>query len=116
MPFVRRYHSRSGTLDLEMPRALPEIAPSPQYDPFVDFRERAMFMQAWSSYGIKWPVISDFLGIRPDAPSGSLSVQDLKVGGGTMEAALRGDLIRPQDDRYDAARAVFNDMVDRRPP
>jgi hypothetical protein len=32
-------------------------------------------------------VISDFLGIRPDAPSGSLSVQDLKVGGGTMAAS-----------------------------
>jgi hypothetical protein len=49
MPFVRRYDSRPGTPDLEMPRALPEIAPSPQYDPFVDFRERAMLMQAWSS-------------------------------------------------------------------
>jgi FAD/FMN-containing dehydrogenase len=30
-------------------------------------------------------------------------------------AALRGDLIRPEDDRYAAARAVFNAMVDRRP-
>ena len=30
-------------------------------------------------------------------------------------AALRGDLIRPEDDRYDNARAVFNAMVDRRP-
>ena len=28
---------------------------------------------------------------------------------------LRGDLIRPEDDRYDNARAVFNAMVDRRP-
>jgi hypothetical protein len=30
-------------------------------------------------------------------------------------ATLRGDFIRPEDDRYDAARAVFNGMVDRRP-
>jgi hypothetical protein len=30
-------------------------------------------------------------------------------------AALRGDLIRPEDNRYGAARAVFNAMVDRRP-
>jgi hypothetical protein len=30
-------------------------------------------------------------------------------------AALRGDLIRPEDDGYDASRAVFNGMVDRRP-
>jgi glycogen debranching enzyme len=87
-------------LDLEMPGALPEISPSPEYDPFVDFRERAMFMQAWSSYGVQWPVIHNFLGISPDIPAKSLSVvpdipdswpglsvQNLKVGGGTMTAS-----------------------------
>ncbi|HEX6709979.1 MAG TPA: glycogen debranching protein [Rubrobacter sp.] len=87
-------------LDLEMPGALPEISPSPEYQPFVDFRERAMFMQAWSSYGVQWPVIHNFLGISPDAPAKSLSVvpdipdswpglsvQNLKVGGGTMAAS-----------------------------
>ena len=87
-------------LDLEMPGALPEISPSPEYDPFVDFRERAMFMQAWSSYGIQWPVIHNFLGINPDAPAGSLSVvpdipddwpglsvRDLRVGDGTVAAS-----------------------------
>jgi glycogen debranching enzyme len=87
-------------LDLEMPGALPEISPSPEYDPFVDFRERAMFMQAWSSYGVQWPVIHNFLGISPDAPARNLSVvpdipdswpglsvQNLKVGGGTMTAS-----------------------------
>jgi glycogen debranching enzyme len=87
-------------LDVEMPGALPEIAPSPQYDPFVDFRDRGMFMQAWSSYGVQWPVIHNFLGINPDAPAGSLSVvpdipdswpglsvQNLKVGSGTMTAS-----------------------------
>lgn len=30
-------------------------------------------------------------------------------------ANLRGELIRPEDDDYDAARAVFNGMVDRHP-
>jgi FAD/FMN-containing dehydrogenase len=30
-------------------------------------------------------------------------------------AALQGDLIRPEDDRYGSARTVFNAMVDRRP-
>ena len=30
-------------------------------------------------------------------------------------AAVRGALVRPGDDGYDAARAVFNGMVDRRP-
>lgn len=89
-------------LDLEQPGALPEITPSPEYDPFVDFRDRAMFMQAWSSYGIQWPVIHHFLGVRPDVPRGrltvvpdvpdgwpGLSVSSLRVGGGTMSAAGR---------------------------
>lgn len=87
-------------LDLEMPGALPEISPSPEYDPFVDFRDRAMFMQAWSSYGTQWPVIHNFLGISPDIPARNLSVvpdipdswpglsvQNLKVGGGAMTAS-----------------------------
>ena len=91
-------------LDLEMPGALPEIAPSPDYDPFLDFRERAMFMQAWSPYGVQWPVIHHFLGIRPDIPAGQLtvvpdipeswpglSVQDLQVGAGTVAAFARRD-------------------------
>jgi len=91
-------------LDLEMPGALPEISPSPEYDPFVEFRQRAMFMQAWSSYGIQWPVIHHFLGIRPDAPTGSLtvvpdvpeswpglSVQNLQVGSGTVAASASHD-------------------------
>jgi hypothetical protein len=87
-------------LDLEMPGALPEISPSPEYAPFVDFRDRAMFMQAWSSYGVQWPVIHHFLGIRPNVPAGSLSVvpdvpddwpglsvKNLQVGGGTVAAS-----------------------------
>src|SRR5215218_9304373 len=97
-PFYMR--SIAKQLDLEMPGALPEIVPSPQYDPFVDFRERAMFMQAWSSYGVQWPVIHSFLGIDPNVPAGSLSVvpdipdswpglsvQNLRVGSGTVAAS-----------------------------
>jgi glycogen debranching enzyme len=94
-PFYMK--SIAKELDLEMPGALPEISPSPEYDPFVDFRERAMFMQAWSSYGVQWPVIHHFLGISPDVPAESLtvvpdvpdswtrpiSVQNLRVGSGT---------------------------------
>jgi len=30
-------------------------------------------------------------------------------------ANLRGKLIRPEDDGYDATRAVFNGMIDKRP-
>jgi glycogen debranching enzyme len=92
--------SIADQLDLEMPGALPEISPSPEYDPFVDFRDRAMFMQAWSSYGVQWPVIHHFLGISPDVPARSLSVvpdvpeswpglsvQNLRVGSGTVAAS-----------------------------
>jgi hypothetical protein len=91
-------------LDLEQPGALPEIVPSPQYDPFVDFRDRAMFMQAWSSYGVQWPVIYHFLGVRPNVPEDTLtvmpdvpeswpglSVSNLRVGDGTVEAAAEVD-------------------------
>jgi hypothetical protein len=59
-----------------------------------------MFMQAWSAYGIQWPVIHHFLGIGPDVPAGNLavvpdvpdswpglSVESLRVGGGTVAAS-----------------------------
>ncbi len=95
----------SDFIDLEMPGALPELAPSPDYETFDDFRDRLMFMQAWSAYGVQWPVIHHFLGIRPDLPEESLSVvphvpetwpglavQDLRVGEETIGAfAARGD-------------------------
>jgi hypothetical protein len=97
---LRYMHTISNDLMLEMPGALPEISPSPEYDPFVDFRDRAMFMQAWSSYGVQWPVINNFLGIRPDVPHRrlsvvadvpdswpGLSVRRLRVGGGHLSAA-----------------------------
>ncbi len=37
------------------------------------------------------------------------------MGYDTLAATLDGDLVRPGDERYDEARAVFNAMVDRRP-
>lgn len=63
-----------------------------------------MFMQAWSSYGVQWPVIYHFLGIRPDMPDGRLyvvpdvpepwphlSVARLRVGTGAVTAAASVD-------------------------
>ena len=101
-PYYMRAIARQ--LDLEMPGALPEISPSPEYDPFVDFRDRAMFMQAWSPYGVQWPVVDHFLGIRPDVPDGhlyavphvpegwpGLSIENLRVGAGTMSASASHD-------------------------
>ena len=101
-PYYMRAIARQ--LDLEMPGALPEISPSPEYDPFVDFRDRAMFMQAWSPYGVQWPIVDHFLGVRPDVPEHhlyvvpdvpegwpGLSIENLRVGSGTMSAAASHD-------------------------
>lgn len=99
--------SIAETLTLETPGALPEIAASPGYDPFVDFRERAMFEQAWSAYGVQWPVVRHILGVDPDVPAGKLAVvpdlpeswpsaavKNLRVGAGTIAiSATRSGLV-----------------------
>ena len=33
----------------------------------------------------------------------------------TLKGTLRGDLIEPNDPRYDAARKVYNGMIDKHP-
>jgi glycogen debranching enzyme len=99
---LRYVNAIARLLDLEMPGALPEIAPGPGYDPFGAMTGRAMFMQAWSAYGIQWPVIHDFLGVDPNIPAKKLSVipnlpaawpaasvQKLRVGGGMVSVQAR---------------------------
>jgi hypothetical protein len=61
-------------LDLEQPGALPELFSSRDYTYFQPFPTRAMVMQAWSSYGVEWPVVYYYLGIRPDLPQGEISI------------------------------------------
>jgi glycogen debranching enzyme len=63
----------ANELDVEQPGALPELFDSPDYKYFPPFGG-AMVMQAWSSYGIHWPLLELYLGIKPDAPARSLSV------------------------------------------
>jgi hypothetical protein len=90
----------AATLDLEMPGALSELAPSPDYDPYGPFTERMMLMQAWASYGIAWPIITHLLGILTNVPGHRLvvvpqlppswpgvSVNDLRVGQGAISVA-----------------------------
>jgi hypothetical protein len=90
----------ASELDTEQPGALPELFDSPDYQYFQAFTGRAMVMQAWSSYGVAWPVIYHYLGIRPDVPSGkltvipqlpatwpTLSVDKLRVGNGVVSVA-----------------------------
>jgi hypothetical protein len=60
-------------LDVEQPGALPELFNSPDYAYFPSFAG-AMVMQAWSSYGILWPLVDSYLGVKPNAPAGCISV------------------------------------------
>ena len=72
----------ANELDVEQPGALPELFDSPGYHYFPPFGGAmvtpqfggAMVMQAWSSYGIHWPLVELYLGIKPDAPAKTLSV------------------------------------------
>jgi hypothetical protein len=52
----------------EMPGAMPEIVPSPDFGANIDrlFTERSMVLQAWGAYGVLWPVIHHWLGVSPD--------------------------------------------------
>src|SRR5215212_7107011 len=50
----------------------------------------------------------DYLGVPLGKPLEEAAIQE-------FAANFRGELVRPEDDRYDNARAVFNCMIDRRP-
>lgn len=62
----------------EQPGAMPEIAPSPDYaaggSKDRPFNERAMVLQAWGAYGTIWPIVHQWLGVRPDMGRGELAV------------------------------------------
>jgi hypothetical protein len=92
----------ASELDTEQPGALPELFDSPDYSYFQAFTARAMVMQAWSSYGVEWPIVYHYLGIQPDVPNGqlrvvpelpsgwpTLSVSNLRIGNGTIAASAK---------------------------
>ena len=60
----------------EMPGAMPEIVPSPDFGANIDrlFTERSMVLQAWGAYGVLWPVIHQWLGVSPDLGRGRVAV------------------------------------------
>ena len=60
----------------EMPGAMPEILPSPDFGSNLskDFLSRSSVLQTWGAYGVLWPVIHQQLGVDPDIGRGSLSV------------------------------------------
>ncbi|MGZ8648187.1 MAG: glycogen debranching protein [Solirubrobacteraceae bacterium] len=94
----------NGTPD-EMPGAMPEIVPSPDFDPTgpndknIDrcWTCRAMFIQAWGNMGTAWPVVNQHFGVRPDLGRGRLEVvpqlpsdapiaaRDIRLGDGSVD-------------------------------
>ena len=87
----------------EMPGAMPEIVPSPDFDPpNIDRKEteRSMVLQAWGAYGNLWPVVSQQLGVSPDMGRGRLTVvpqvppgqpsvagRNIRVGSGAVDVS-----------------------------
>jgi hypothetical protein len=85
---------------------MPEVGPSPDFGRNIDLAldKRAMFMQAWGTYGTIWPVVHQQLGVRPDLgmrrlavvpqiPPGQRSVggTDITLGSGSMDVAASHD-------------------------
>ena len=77
----QRYTTANARIQLdpdvwEMPGAMPEIAPSPDFVANIDQRltDRSMVLQAWGAYGILWPVVHHQLGVSPDLGRGTVEV------------------------------------------
>jgi hypothetical protein len=109
----------------EQPGAMPEIAPSPGFDPAGNEDRnidrcticRSMVMQAWGNYGTMWAVVHQQLGVRPDLGRGRLAVvpqlpstapiagRDIRLGNGELDlvaASRDGNRYRTTVDAGDA--------------
>jgi hypothetical protein len=89
----RRYTTGNARIQLdptvwEMPGAMPEIAPSPDFIANIeqDFLSRSSVLQAWGAYGILWPVVHQQLGVDPDLGAGRLAVVPQIPPGGSRVA------------------------------
>jgi hypothetical protein len=105
----RRYTTGNARIQLdpavwEMPGAMPEIAPSPDFAANLDrdFLGRSSVLQAWGAYGVLWPVVRQQLGVDPDLGRGRLAVvpaippgqhriagRDIRLGTGSVDVAAR---------------------------
>jgi hypothetical protein len=116
----QQQHYMNGNADLqlipvEQPGAMPEIAPSPDYGENLSesctddcylkpFTDRAMVLQAWGAYGTIWPVVHQWLGVRPDmgrkelevvpqVPPGSpeISGENIRLGNGSIAVSASAE-------------------------
>jgi hypothetical protein len=77
----QRYTTGNARIQLdpsvwEMPGAMPEIAPSPDFPANIGrpLYDRSMVLQAWGTYGTLWPVVHQQLGVSPDLGRDQLTV------------------------------------------
>ena len=104
----RRYTTGNARIQLdpavwEMPGAMPEIAPSPDFVANIDqsFLSRSSVLQAWGAYGVLWPVVHQQLGVDPDLGRGRLAVvpqlppgqhriagHDIRLGHGSVDVTV----------------------------
>jgi hypothetical protein len=99
----------------ELPGAMPEIAPSPDFIANIDrpFYDRSMALQAWGAYGILWPVVHQYLGVSPDlgrdrvsvvpqipADQPSVAGRNIAIGKGSVDVAASrsGKVLRTDVD------------------
>jgi glycogen debranching enzyme len=93
LQYVRRI---AETLLLQMPGAIAEIAP-----------DQGCFVQAWSSYAIAWPVVTQVFGLQPDAHRKQLVVRpnfpaswpearldNVRIGSNSFDFVWDGDGLR----------------------
>lgn len=106
----------------EMPGAMPEIAPSPDFGANIDkkFTQRSMVLQAWGAYGQLWPVVHQQLGIAPDMGRNQLSVipqvpdgqhhvagRDIRLAAGSVDVSADRD---GQNLRTTVTRTTSTDL------
>ncbi|MDQ1601261.1 MAG: hypothetical protein QOD68_2735 [Actinomycetota bacterium] len=103
----QRYTTGNARIQLdpdvwEMPGAMPEIAPSPDFPANIGrpLYDRSMVLQAWGTYGVLWPVVHQQLGVSPDLGRGDLTVVPQVPGG---QHRVAGANIRLGDGSVDVA-------------
>ncbi len=115
----QRYTTGNARIQLdpgvwEMPGAMPEIAPSPDFLANIDrpLYDRSMVLQAWGTYGTLWPVVHHQLGISPDLGRDALAVvpqipdgqgrvaaTNVRLGAGSVDVTALRSQSAPHDHR-----------------
>ena len=86
---IERQSRFSQQAGLHMPGAISEMSP-----------DSGCFLQAWSGYGVAWPVVTQMFGIQPDAFRRRLALSPTFPVGWT-EARLSG--VRVGSNTFDVA-------------